>query len=155
MTNNDILRSLRYTFDLEDSEMIKIFSLAEKSVLREEVCSWLKKEDKEGFISCNDEDFLTYLDGFIIYKRGKKEGEPVKKIEQKLTHNLILKKIKIALNLKSDEFMAILGLVNIKISKHELSALFRQETHKNYRECKDQFLRNFLKGLQKKFRPGS
>lgn len=152
MTNNEIIRNLRYTFDFNDSKMIEIFALADRVVTREEVCSWLKKEENPVFVPCEDKDMSSYLDGLIYLKRGKQD-KPAPKLEQDLTANIILKKLKIALNLKSDDLMAILSLAKVKISKHELSALFRQKEHKNYRECKDQFLRNFLKGLQIKYRP--
>ena len=62
-------------------------------------------------------------------------------------------KLKIALNLKADDVLGILDLANFRISKHELSAFFRRPDHKHYRECKDQILRNFLKGIQLKYRP--
>ena len=154
MINNDILRSLRYTFDFDDKAMINIFSLAGKIVLRDELCAWLKKDEDSSFKSCSDKDFLSYLNGFILYKRGKQD-KAIQETSQILTNNLILKKIKIALSLKSVDILSLLDLVDIKISKHELSALFRHKDHKNYRECKDQFLRNFLRGLQKKYRPTS
>ena len=152
MINNDILRSLRYSFDFSDQEMIDIFALGDKETTREEVCAWLKKEDHLDFVFCEDHDFCAFLNGFINLKRGKQEGAPVRE-EQELSNNLVLKKIKIALSLKSEEVLALLQLVEVKMSKHELSALFRQKGHKNYKECKGQFLRNFLKGLQKKYRP--
>jgi len=49
--------------------------------------------------------------------------------------------------------LKILELANMRMSKHELSAFFRKREHKHYRECKDQVLRNFLKGVQLKYRP--
>jgi uncharacterized protein YehS (DUF1456 family) len=65
---------------------------------------------------------------------------------------MIFMKLKIALSLKAEDVMAILELADFKISKHELSAFFRKPDHKHYRDCKDQILRNFLKGLQLKYR---
>ena len=83
--------------------------------------------------------------------RGAKDGQkPV--VEKRLTNNMIFMKLKIALSLKAEDVMAILALADFKISKHELSAFFRKTDHKHYRDCKDQILRNFLKGLQLKFR---
>ena len=159
MIHNDILRNLRYTFDLDDNAMIEVFALGGRKATREEVCSWLKKEESPSFKLCSDKDMASYLDGFIELKRGKQEKNPspktdeVSKTEGSLDNNVILKKLKIALNLKGEDMMSILSLVQVKLSKHELSALFRKKDHKNYRECKDQFLRNFLRGLQKKYRP--
>lgn len=152
MTNNDILRTLRYTFDFSDHQMIDIIALVGKKVTRDEICSWLKKEEDPSFVACTDEDLSCFLDAFIFYKRGKQEN-PRQAPKEPLTGNIILKKIKIALNLQSDDMMSILQSVDIKMSKHELSALFRQKDSKNYRDCKDQFLRSFLKGLKKKYRP--
>jgi uncharacterized protein YehS (DUF1456 family) len=61
-------------------------------------------------------------------------------------------KLKIALNLKADEVIDIMQAADFRMSKHELSAFFRKPEHKHYRECKDQILRHFLKGIQLKFR---
>ena len=95
-----------------------------------------------------------FLDGLIIHKRGKKENktETVKKTAVPLTNNIILKKIRIALELQEDDMLGILKLANVQLSKSELTALFRRVGHKNYKECGDQFLRNFLKGLTIRYR---
>lgn len=154
MTNNEIIRSLRYTFDFDDKTMLEILALVDKNVPRDELCGWLKKDEDPSWKACSDNDLLSYLDGFIIYKRGTQD-KVIQTSNQILTNNLILKKIKIALNLKSDEILSLIDLVHIKISKHELSALFRNKDHKNFRQCKDQFLRNFLRALVKKYRPDS
>ena len=60
---------------------------------------------------------------------------------------MVLKKLRIAFELQEDEMLAILESVGLNVTKHELGALFKKEGHHNYRECGDQFLRNFLKGL--------
>lgn len=64
-----------------------------------------------------------------------------------MTNNDILKKLRIALKLRDDDLIEILKLVDFTISKSEVSALFRNEEHPNYKECGDQILRNFLNGL--------
>lgn len=151
MLNNDILRRIRYTFDLEDSQMIKIFGLADLEVTRAQISDWLKKDEDEDYKAINDKTFATFLNGFINFKRGKREGEQPEP-EKKLTNNIILMKLKIALNLKAEDVLEIIGSSNMEMSKHELSAFFRKPNHKNYKECLDQVLRNFLKGLQIKYR---
>ena len=64
-----------------------------------------------------------------------------------MKNNDILKKLRIALNLKDTDIIDILKLADFEISRTELSALFRKEDHKNYKECGDQILRRFLNGL--------
>lgn len=151
MTNNDCLRRIRYILDLGDSKMMNIFSQANQNVTRAEVSAWLKKDDDEDFVECSDTMFATFLNGLINDKRGKKDGaqpEP----EKRLNNNIIFVKLKIAFNLQADDILSILALADVRISKHELSAFFRRPDHKHYRQCKDQILRNFLKGLQLQYR---
>jgi uncharacterized protein YehS (DUF1456 family) len=64
-----------------------------------------------------------------------------------MTNNDILKKLRIALELKDTDIIDILKLADFEITKSELSALFRNPDHRNYKECGDQILRNFLNGL--------
>ena len=151
MTNNDVLRRLRYTFDISDSKMIAIFGLADLQVTREQVSDWLKKDDDPAYQDCSDAQLAIFLNGLIIEKRGKKEG-PQPKPETRLTNNNIFRKLRIALNLQAEDVLEILALVNVRISNHELSAFFRRPDHKHYRECKDQLLRYFLKGVQLRYR---
>lgn len=151
MVNNDVLRRVRYIFDFNDAKMMAIYGLADHHVSREEISAWLKKEGDEGYENCSDLLLTVFLNGLIIDMRGAKEGpKPVP--EKRLTNNMIFMKLKIALSLKAEDVMAILELADFKISKHELSAFFRKPDHKHYRDCKDQILRNFLKGLQLKYR---
>jgi len=151
VTNNDILRRIRYTFDFNDSKMIAIFGLADHQVTREQISGWLKKDDDPAFQECSDAQLAIFLNGLINDRRGKKEGarpEP----EQRLTNNIIFRKLKIALDLKAEDILQILDLADVRISKHELSAFFRKPGHKHYRDCKDQVFRNFLNGIQLKYR---
>lgn len=151
MTNNDILRRIRYTFDFDDSKMIALFELADHQVTREQISAWLKKDDDPAFQECSDARLAIFLNGLIIDRRGKKEGAQLEP-EQHLTNNIVFRKLKIALDLKAEDILEILDLTDVHISKHELSAFFRKPDHKHYRDCKDQVFRNFLKGIQIKYR---
>jgi len=151
MTNNDILRRIRYTFNFDDTKMIAIFGLAGMEVTRAEISDWLKKEEDPDYKSCNDVTLASFLNGLIIEKRGKKDG-PQPEPETSLTNNIIFRKLKIALNLQADEVLMLIKRADFSMSKHELSAFFRKPDHKHYRKCKDQVLRYFLKGVQLKYR---
>jgi len=130
--------------------MINIFASANTTVSREEVSNWLKKEEDPAHVNCTDTTLALFLNGFINEKRGKKEGpQPVP--EKKLTNNIILTKLKIALNLKAEDMLDLLKATNFNFSKSELSAFFRKPDHKHYKVCKDQFLRNFLKGIETQY----
>ncbi len=154
MENNDILRRVRFAFDLSDSQMIEMFKQADYNVTRAEISDWLKKDEDPAFQPINDSKLALFLNGFINAKRGKKEG-PLPPAETLLNNNIVFRKLKIALALDDSGVLEILELANMKISKHELSALFRSPTSTQYRRCNDQILRNFLNGLQYKYRDSS
>ena len=152
MNNNDIIRRIRYTFDLNDDTMIALFTSAGLEVTRADISDWLKKDDDPLQKKLNDNKLAYFLNGFIIKKRGKQEG-PLPVAEKQLNNNIIFRKLKIALALKDDQLIEILQSVDFRFGKHELSALFRKPDHDKFRPCKDQVLRNFIYGLQEKFRP--
>jgi len=151
VTNNDVLRRIRYTFDLKDKKVVDIFALTKAKVTSEQVNFWLRKDDDQAMVELADVDLASFLNGFIIEKRGKRDGD-LPKPEKELTKNVILMKIKIALNLQADDIIALLENNGLTVGKAELSAFFRKPEHKNYRQCKAQFLRNFLQGVQDKYR---
>lgn len=152
MTNNDILRRIRYTFDFEDSKMMAIFSLAGLTVTRAQVSDWLKREVDPAYVKCPDKTLAIFLNGLIIDQRGRKEG-PQPEPETRLNNNIIFRKLRIALDFKADDILEILARQGSGISKHELSAFFRKPGNRHFRVCKDQVLRKFLKGIQDTYRP--
>ncbi|MFC5774780.1 DUF1456 family protein [Ectobacillus antri] len=164
MTNNDILIRLRYALDIKDKDMIEIFKLGGVSVTREELSKILTKvkddyydevDENEDVIRCNDKMLESFLNGFITFKRGKQEPKPFQPVlrpEKESVNNMLLKKVKIALSLTTEDMLDIWDSVGIRVSKGELGALLRKKGHKNYKECGDKFARNFLKGLAVRYR---
>lgn len=173
MDNNDILIRLRYALDIKDIDMIEIFKHGGVEATKEEVKKMLIKTNdhyhdeanshddivKEENLKCTNDMLESFLDGYIIFKRGKQESikeQPVKPIQSPKTgesiNNDVMKKLKIALSLTSEDFLDILKLAGLSISKGELSSIFRREGHKNYKVCGDKYVRNFLKGLAIKYR---
>ena len=155
MTNNDFLRRLRYALNLKDNVTVQIFKKGGLTVTKEDVVNYLKKDIDEGFKKLNNNDLIAFLDGLIIQKRGKKEdGTPVPqiKVTKNNLNNVLLRKLRIALSFKSYDMIKIFKLGGVEISEGELSALFRSEDHKNYKECGDKYIRVFLKGLTEFYR---
>lgn len=162
MNNNDILIRLRYALDLKDQTMIDIFDLGELEITREELRELLTKQADEELprdAVCDNRTLESFLNGLIIYKRGRqlsKDGKPVKPTylinSQHQVNNVLLKKVKIALKLTSDDIIDALRLANVYASDSELSAILRKEGHRNYKECGDRYARNFLKGLTIQYR---
>ncbi len=173
MNNNDILIRLRYALDIKDADMLEIFSLGGVKVTKSELLRMLinsKKEegdrrsvdefvvDKDLKV-CNNHILEAFLNGFILFKRGKQETQPAESGKQvdmikdhNTVNNVMLKKVKIALSLTSEDMLAIFKETGIVLSNSELSAVLRKEGQRNYKECGDRYARNFLKGLALKHR---
>src|SRR5450631_277237 len=137
MANNDILRSIRDALSIDDATMIEIFKQSGREVGQSTITALLKAEDDDGYIPCSDPILGFFLDGLIIHKRGTQDGTPVPaaKPAAPLTRNAIVKKLRIALDLKEDDMVSIFKAAYIEISKHDLNALFRKEGNKHYKEC--------------------
>ena len=157
MNNNDILRSLRYSLELSNAKMVNLFGLSQREIGQADLMNLLAKDDDPNFVECGDTDLALFLDGLILDRRGPREpGAPPPKTAERLTNNEILRKIRIALELKEDDMLEMLKLGGMEMSRPELSALFRKVDHKHYKAAGGQLLRNFLKGLTVKNRyPGS
>ncbi|MBY6050230.1 DUF1456 family protein [Cytobacillus firmus] len=163
MDNNDILIRLRYALEIKNSEMAEIFKLGGEEVSVPEVVRILKKSDEEeendGQIKLTNSMLNSFLNGFIIYKRGRQEPKPGQTNTPEPTienysniNNILLKKIKIALSLTTEDMIDVFKKAGLNVSKGELGAFLRKEGHKNYKVCLDNFARNFLKGLTIKYR---
>lgn len=152
MLNNDILRSVRYMLDLADNHLVQIAALGGLELTAEQVHGMLEKDEAPGFVPCNDRIMAHLLDGLIVFRRGRDESQPPRPVEKRITNNLVLKKLRVAFELKDQDIIDILASVDFAVSKAELNALFRQPGHNNYRSCGDQLLRLFLKGLTQRVR---
>lgn len=151
MINNDVLRSIRYMLNVSEFKLVEIVKLGGGEVTQPEMNTFIKKEDEPGFEECGHKVMSHFLNGLIYLKRGKDESRPPLAPELP-TNNVVLKKLRVAFELKDDDIIAMLDKAGFKVSKTELSAFFRKEGHANYRPVGDQFLRNFLKGLTQKLR---
>lgn len=147
MTNNDILRRLRYALNLPDVLSLKALSLGGREATAADLDLWMKKEEDPGSIACRDEVLTAFLDGLILLKRGPRpEGSPVPPPER-LTNNVILKKLRIALAWQEEDVLSALAAGGMSVSRNELTALFRKPGQKNFKPCGDQLLRAFLAGM--------
>ncbi|MBW7847841.1 MAG: DUF1456 family protein [Bacteroidales bacterium] len=152
MNNNDILRRVRYIFNFNDDRMMELFALGGRPASRAEISDWLKRDDDPAFQPINDHLLATFLNGLIVKKRGRKDETPMA-VEERINNNIVFRKLRIALQLRDDDILAILKKAGFVLSRHELSAFFRNPQQNQYRPCKDQILRNFLHGLQIVHRP--
>jgi uncharacterized protein YehS (DUF1456 family) len=147
MIHNDVLRSLRYLLNVSDSKLGDIIRLGGGEVSQADLVAFLKKEDEEGYRECGHELMARFLNGLVIYKRGQDQSRPPQPVEVPVTNNAILKRLRVAFELKDSDIITLIEKSGLRVSKGELGAFFRRPDHRNYRACGDQFLRNLLKGL--------
>ena len=154
MINNDVLRSIRYMLDLSDAAIVDTCRLADPAFVigKSDMQAFLKKDTDEGYRECGDAVLGHFLDGLVFHFRGRDPSLPPRPVEKRVTNNVVLKKLRVAFELKDSDMHQIFDDAGFPVTKPELSALFRQPSHKNFRLCGDQMLRNFLKGLAMRLR---
>jgi uncharacterized protein YehS (DUF1456 family) len=154
ISTNEILYRTHKALGLSTDEIIKAYALEAYKMEASHLESLLKRRDDDTFMLCSYEELGVFLDGLVVLKRGpsptKKDNEEV----VELTNNLILKKLRIALELKESDTEIIFGLADVELSKQQLASLFRKEGHKNFKVCSDELLMAFLEGLDEYYYTG-
>lgn len=156
MNNNDLLLRLRYALDIKDSDIVKAFQLGGVEISREEERALLTKvyeQDKENAPfeknvyekMLNNQAFDAFLNGFILLKRGQLKNPAPQPQSGEIRHinNVLLKKVKIALALTSEDMLEIFAEAGVYPSKGELGAILRKEGHRNFKPCGDNTLGTF------------
>ncbi len=159
MNNNDILRRLRFAFDFSNKDAVALFSSdpsSQAEMTQAAFLTRLAKDEDNDFIECTDIEMAAFLDGLIVSKRGLREPAPepvIRPSDYRISKNDILKKLRIAMSFREEGMLSTLEQGGTTMSKGELGALFRSPSHKHYRACGNQVLRNFIKGLTLQLRP--
>ena len=154
MKTNDILYKISKALTLAQEEILEIYRLEGYEMSPEHLEALLKKRVDKEFELCSYEELGVFLDGLVTLKRGPSPKRPNDDEAVPLTNNLILKKLRIALELKEPEMEIIFGLGEVTLSKQELKSLFRKEEHKNFKACSDELLDAFLDGLDEFYYTG-
>ncbi len=160
LQTNQILRAILTPLKLTPQETLSLYALVSFPMNEERLSALLREEGDRDFKPCSLEELGAFLDGLILFKRGP---SPKKTTDKKtaedtfipLTNNLILKKLRIALELKEPETEIIFSLGEAELSRQELKSLFRKEDHKNFRACSDALLMAFLEGLDEYYYDGT
>ena len=147
MTNNDTLRRLRYALDINDAEVAELVGKTGRPTPAVEVAGWLRREDEPGHAALSDALLCRFLDGLIIQKRGPHPSGSTPEPLEFLSNNEVLKKLRIALELKEDGVLAVFKKAGFTVTKAELGSFFRKEGHRNYRKVPEPGLRKFIHGL--------
>ena len=155
ISTNEILYRIKKALGLSVDEMLKAYALENYEMKASHLDALLKRRQDKDFMLCSYEELGVFLDGLITLKRGPSPKNNSDDETVELTNNLILKKLRIALELKESETEIIFGLADVTLSKQQLSSLFRKEGHKNFKACSDALLMAFLEGLDEFYYTGN
>ncbi|MBT8348738.1 MAG: DUF1456 family protein [Sulfurovum sp.] len=144
---NEILYRIHKALNLTTEEILEAYKLEAYTMDASHLESILKRHQDDGFTAATYEELGLFLDGLVTLKRGPSPKKTNENEAVELTNNLILKKLRIALELKEAETEIIFGLADVELTKQQLASLFRKEGHKNFKECSDELLMSFLDGL--------
>jgi len=149
VNNNHTLDKLRDVLKLTDTNVIECFTLAGHPLSPEEQAGLHSEAKGAARIALSDALLTSFLDGLIIARRGPRpSGGASPEPAAELTNNMILKKIRIALNLYEKDMLKLFVAGGKPLSNGELRVLFRKSTHKHYKACDDQLLSAFLDGIK-------
>ena len=155
MTPNDVLRRLRYALDLDDATARRLFALGGRPIEAATLGGYLAAEEHPAFVPCPEDDLAAFLDGLITDRRGPRDpAAPPRPKDERLDNNLVLKKLRVALELQERDLLELLRLEDRALSTSEVSALFRKPDHKHFRRAGDQLLRAFFQNLARRTRQG-
>ena len=154
MQINDILFKLKKALQLDMETMIKAYALADYEMSKERLESILKRRQDKGYEEATYEELGIFLDGLVLLKRGSSDKVASDDDAVALTNNLILKKVRVAMELKEPELLIIFGLAGLDLTKRQIGSLFRKEGTKNFKACSDELLMVFLEGLDEFYYDG-
>ncbi len=154
LNTNEIFYRIQKALNLTHEEIIQAYKLEDYSMEASRLASLLSRRQDKAFQLCSYEELGVFLDGLVSLKRGPSPKKSDDNEAVELSNNLILKKLRIALELKETETEIIFGLADIELSKQQLASLFRKESHKNFKECSDELLMAFLDGLDEFYYSG-
>jgi len=154
ISTNEVLYRIKKALSLSIDEIVEAYRLEDYEMKKEHLESLLKRRQDKGFMLCSYEELGVFLDGLVTLKRGPSPSKKNTQEDIELTNNLILKKLRVALEFKESETEIIFGLADMELSKQQLSSLFRKEGHKNFKACSDEVLMAFLEGLDEFYYTG-
>jgi len=154
MQTNDILFKIKTALSLENAQIIEAYKLTDFSMSEARLVSIMKRRQDKGFEEATFEELGVFLDGLVLLKRGPSDKIANEDEVVELTNNLILKKIRVAMELKEPELVILFALAGITLTKRQIGSLFRKEGTKNFKACPDALLNAFLEGLDEFYYDG-
>ncbi len=163
MDTNDLNRRLRYSLQLDDADALRLIKLGGEHATLDEISAWRLKDDHPDCQVCPEIMLSALLGGLILEHRGPpangpSDGAPNVKpgVDNKpraaMDNNAVIKGIKTALSLRSQDVQALIVSGGGSVSNSEVSSLLRRPDARNFRRCGDQMLRRFLTGLAERQR---
>jgi len=154
MQINDILFRITKALSLTTDDLVKLYALAEYDISEERIESILKRRQDKEYKEAGYEDLGLFLDGLVLFKRGISDRVAKEDDVVDLTNNLIMKKLRVALELKEPELVIIFALADTALTKRQIGALFRKEGTKNFKSASDELLMAFIEGLDEFYYDG-
>lgn len=150
MYPNLVLKRVSAISNLTNRQIANVLKKSNKKLTSATVDLWLLEEEDTNHVPLSSVDLSFFLNGLIIHFRGAREDGFVPEADKDLDNNMIFKKLKIAYDIQTDEIAPMFRAINRRITKNEVASFLRGANHAQYREMKDQYLRNFMSAIKKK-----
>jgi len=147
MQNFEILHRIANALSLDEDALALVVKEAGLADRFPAPAGLMLDPDAEAHIPCDDPTMVALLDGLIVTRRGPSPGAPP--APARLNNNLVLKKLRIAMNLHDKQMLAIFESAGMHLGRNQLGALFRAPGNKHLQACSDGTLICFLTGLKR------
>jgi len=152
MNHNELMRNLRRMLAVNEEGLAEIYALSGNTLEPDALKGRLRQSNEPDYVECEEATVAHLLEAMILHLRGQTPGAAAPALQLPLTNNHILKKLRIAYNLKDVDMHALFEDAGQPLGKQQLKSLFRSADNKNYLPCSDKLLRMFLKALAKRAR---
>src|SRR5690606_17441121 len=119
--NNDMIKIFKEGgIELSKEEVLKVLTKTPESE-GDDMDSVLDASENADHIRVDNRMLESFLNGLIVFKRGRQEPKPgqpaAPPMSNEPANNLLLKKVKIALQLTSEDMLELLALAGVTVSK--------------------------------------
>ncbi len=151
MKNSYVLSRIKTALQLDNEKILEVFALANNDISFNDLQLLLDQAEDDNKKDCGANILSDFLDGLITDRRGPSDSKKDnKKKVQKITNNSVLKKLRIALDMKEEAMLSVFEMGEVELTAVELGSFFRKHGNKHYRACDDRLLDLFFDGLELK-----
>jgi uncharacterized protein YehS (DUF1456 family) len=133
--------------ELDDASAAALFAKGGHTVDPSDIPRLRARSSASNALDLDDDGLRAFLNGLIVERRGASTGPLPTPPPGPMRGNEVLKKLRVAFELHEPGMRRAFANGGAELSKANFTSLFRSPSHRGWRECSDELLFQFLRGL--------